>query len=499
MSNRSQARVDLSHLTVNELSDLAPTLRRASLFAGAGGTEFDTRRNINAECGYPDSISPQQYANAWRRLGVARRVVGVYPDECWALDPAIYESEKPKDSDFEKAWVELNRTHLLAHYMYRADVLSGIGQYGLIFFGLDDGKNPKEPVPGFRDDGTHDGGKSHKLLFLRTYDESLVTINEFESDFKNPRYGLPKTYNVKLLDPNTQHVSGSGAPFVDAVVHWTRVLHVADNRLSSEVWGSPRMEPVFDRICDIRKILGGSGEMFWKGGFFGLSFESIPELGDLEIDRDSLRTELEAYMNGLQRYVALEGLQAKSLSPQVASPLDHYMCQLKEISIALGVPFRVFLGSEESKLSSTQDAQTWNKRLHRRQHKYLTPMLVQPFIDRLVAYGVLPPPAKVIVAWPDLNTTTGVEKADMAAKRMTALATYVGGGVEQLVPPRELYTHFLDMPAEVADQIIEASEKHVLTTIDPNDPEVGVGGDKKPQGKEAAKGPASAKPPKPKA
>jgi hypothetical protein len=62
--------------------------------------------------------------------------------------------------------------------------------------------------------------------------------------------------------------------------------------------------------------------------------------------------------------------------------------QLDYMAIALGVPKRVFMGSEQGELASSQDSKSWGKRVIKRQNEYLTPMLIRPFIDRLIAMGV---------------------------------------------------------------------------------------------------------------
>ena len=65
---------------------------------------FDPRRNINQECGYPDEITSEEYKLMYRREGIARRVVNVYPEESWSIDPEISENEETNETEFEKTW-----------------------------------------------------------------------------------------------------------------------------------------------------------------------------------------------------------------------------------------------------------------------------------------------------------------------------------------------------------------------------------------------------------
>lgn len=433
---------------------------------------LDTRRDIDDECGYPKIITANQYRLLYDREGIAERVVNVYPFESWALDPEIVETDEAATTPFEQAWQDLCDRMRCFSYLQRVDELSGIGHYGLLLLGLDDGAPLDEPVEGMDDKGGKVGQANHRLLYLRAFDESLVDVAGYETDPLNPRFGEPTFYNVTFYDPNTQE-SGAVATQDQTTkrVHWSRVIHVADNRKSSEVFGVPRMRPVYNRLYDLRKLLGGSAEMFWKGAFPGYSFEVSPDMGDVEIDSTALREEFDSYSNGLQRYLALSGVQAKSLAPQVASPAAHIEGQIQAIAITLGVPMRVFTGSEQAQLASGQDARAWNRRLDRRREQYLTPFLVRPYIDRLIAFGVLPEPTEYRVVWPDLAAPTEADKAGIAVQRTEAFSKYVAGGVDSLVPPMEYLTLVAGMSQDEAEAIMEAAYDHILAANPDADPD----------------------------
>jgi hypothetical protein len=50
-----------------------------------------------------------------------------------------------------------------------------------------------------------------------------------------------------------------------------------------------------------------------------------------------------------------------------------------------------------------------------------------------------------------------VDQAKVSESRTKALATYVQGGVEALVPPQDYLERILGLPAEEAEAIIEAA------------------------------------------
>lgn len=407
-------------------------------------------RDVDGECGYPISITKENYKTMYDRTGVATRVVEIWPEECWAQTPFIYEKEEAGATAFEKNWDELEIERHLFHYMNRIDVLSGIGQYGLLLFGIDDGQDLEKPVEGI-DLRTGKASRKNKynLLYLRTYDESVVEISDKETDPKNPRFGYPTKYTIY-----TEDITYGVTHKIQKKVHWTRVLHVADNRVSSEVFGQPRMQRVYNSLLDLRKILGGSGEMFWRGGFPGIAFELGGDAGLQTVSdttKETMQENIEDYFAGLDRALLLENVQAKQLDPQVADPSGHIDMQIKAISLALGIPYRVFMGAEQAKVASVQDKRTWNERVMKRQNKYLTPMLVRPFVDRLIAYGALPAPKQYFVEWPDREALTEKDVVDVAAKEVDAMAKYVAGNVALIMSPKDFYTNILKKSPEEAE------------------------------------------------
>ena len=523
---------------------------------------LDPRRDIDDECGYPkmsSGIDINTYQDFYEREAIAARVVQVLPRESWQVQPLVYEEEDAETTTpFEDAWDELGASLRgeNSHYrqeegspiwntLRRADELSGIGSFGIILFGLDDGLDLSLPVKGVEEKNTNPVEKTkegssyvsgepsanysftvnlgepdatgkkpgaRKLLYLRVFPESLVQITQYESNPTSPRFGQPVMYRVTLSDPREQTAAQwSSIPLATRSVHWTRVLHVADNLGSSEIFGVPRMRPVFNRLYDLRKIYGASGEGYYKGAFMGLSFESHPQLGgDVDVNPTEFKEQLEQYQNGLQRYLFSTGMTAKSLPPQTVDPTPYINIHIEAICIQLGIPVRVFKGSERGELASSQDDASWNDRLRERQRNYLTPRLIVPFIDRLILYGVLPEPAMkkpegkpetvqepeaveevaanafppaaapkpaprkpvlppekkekpeeenspggYVVEWPDLTSQTESERADVALKGTQADAAYVAGGVSALIPELDYLTRVRGFTEEEAKSMLE--------------------------------------------
>jgi len=404
----------------------------------------DGDRSIDSECGYPNSITVEDYSKMIARNGLAARANNILPSEAWSVTPIIKENKEADSTDFEKKWEELVREKDVYNYLYRADVLSGIGSYGVLLIGVNDGKKLEQPLTA-----------ASELLYLKPFSQLSVKVADTEKNTSSPRFSKPTFYDISTNgtaeDPNP-------TDGINIKVHWTRLVHVADNRHSSDIFGVPRLQTVYNYLLDIKKILGGSGEMFWKGGFPGYSFEVNNDADGADLDPESIKEEMELYSNGLQRYLAISGVSAKSLAPQVADPENHITSNVKAIAMAMGIPYRIFLGTEEAKLASSQDKSTWNTRIRKRQEGYLSPLVLRPFINRLIEVGILPEVKFFTIEWPDLNSPTDEDRAQIAKLRTEALGDYVQRDVSMILSPKQFLHQIMDMDIELVDSILAESE-----------------------------------------
>lgn len=232
-----------------------------------------------------------------------------------------------------------------------------------------------------------------KLGFLRAFPEHLCQIVQYESNLASPRFGLPVRYLITLNDPREVH-SGVGLPLATVYVHWSRLIHFADNLNSSEIFGAPRMRPVLNPILDVRKIRGAGAEGYWQSCFNLLSIETHPQLGaDVVLDTQANQNMMENIMNSMQRWAQFSGASLKSVAPTIADPTAQIDIQIQSICIQLSCPKRVFEGSERGELASGQDDDNWNDRKTERIKTYNVPRVTVPFVDRLIAIGVLPEPS----------------------------------------------------------------------------------------------------------
>ena len=415
-----------------------------------------TKVDVDTECDYPLEITAEDYQFMHDRDGVGARVNSIMPEACWEQDPEIFEVEDPEViTPFEESFNVLEKKLGILSVMEQADIDSGIGCYGIMLLGFDDGADLEKPLAGFEKGLPVKPVKESELLYIRSFSQRYAELGPRLDDKTSPRHGMPENYMLTAED---------GSPAIGRV-HWSRVVHISE-RPGREIFHSPRMEKVYNKLLDLRKNYGGSAQSTWQGGFPGISLEpsQIGEGIEYEIDPEQVRDSMQKYILGLQRYIAIEGLSAKSLATQIYDPTPAIEAQLKAIALILGIPYRIFLGTEEAQLAGSQDQKNFNRRVMKRQNKVCTNRIVRPTCDHLVLAGALAPVSQeddYTVKWPDRDAQSREQRVDSAVKETEALAKYVQGGVAEFVPESEFLTMFLGRSVEEAEQILDAAKKRV--------------------------------------
>lgn len=454
---------------------------------------LDPRRDVDEECGYRASASMSEdgYNDLHERHPIANRVNSILPKECWKISPEVYESEdNDEETAFEKDWKELcqnlgegsklksTKYNPVWSILSRADLVSGKGHYGIILIGLNDAKDLREPVKGFEDAGSDevvvnegtddqyndygnfssgDSGDGKKILFLKVFDEKLAEISQWNTDKTSPRFNKPLRYRLTLSEAS-EGTSGIGQANSTVEVHWSRVIHVADGVECNETIGTPRCRPVLNPLSDLKKIYGGAAEGYWQVCLPGVILESEPGTA---IDKEAMKEGVQNYIHRMQRWLALSGMTAKTLQGTVTDPTSFIAVYIEAICIQLAVPTRIFMGSERGELASSQDKDSWEERLFERRENHVTPNIIAPLIDRLIAFGVLTEPEQYIVDWNTADNTSKLLKAQIASTITQALVAYISGGVDNLIEPADYLSEIIGWPQEKVKQFLKNTFDHM--------------------------------------
>jgi len=381
-----------------------------SSIASRLGVMYDGLRKIQAILGYKTQLGYEDYLAMYSRQDVAGRIVDMPPQETWRNPPTLVAKDKATaDADFFKDWENLAERLNIWRWFEKVDRLSGIGQFGVLFIGT--AGNLESPVG--------DNMAAEDILYLMAYPEGRIEILDLDMDTASPRFGLPILYKIKLVefqDPNGTRKLSDGQGMIEEKIHWSRVLHVAEDALSDRVHGRPRLMRVFDRMWDMLKVTGGSAEMFWQNVAQIFHVNLNPELDYSDSDLADLDDKFKEMLQGIRRVVQTEGIESiKPLQGKTPDPRGITSVLKTLIASAAEIPQRILFGSEQGEMASTQDKSEWYGRIEARRQRHAEPEILMAFVMRLASWGVLVlPEGGVATEWPSLFEETPAEKAQAA-------------------------------------------------------------------------------------
>lgn len=412
--------------TQAELRAAADVILDRLQFMRQAGLSFEGERDLYLALGYDRTLTVEILRARYARGGIAGRVVDALPKATWRGGLELVEDENPKtDTKFEKAWKEFDKRLKVVPKFQRIDILASLSSYAVLLIGADGAFDVELP----KGDGTPDGitaltpfagglGPQWTSMTNRQGFNSVstigadATITEFETDVHNPRFGLPKFYRLKRI--------GLDSPAMGVPVHWSRIIHVAEELLDDDVFGAPALERVWNLLDDLDKVTGGGAEAFWLRANQGLNINLDAEMdlgGENSEEMIALKAEIAKYVHRMQRVMKTRGADVKTLGSDVAEFGGNADAILTQIAGAKAIPKRILTGSEMGELASSQDRENWRDQVVGRREGYADPMIVRSLVDRLVDYNYLPTPAKpYVVRFAAITTMTEEEKAAGAQK-----------------------------------------------------------------------------------
>lgn len=451
-------------------------------FASRAGLSFqnpDTgsfARSLNAICGYKEALEIQDFRDRYERNGVAERVIEIYPDATWAGGADIQETEDVEETTaFEGATRELFRRLSVWERLYRADVLAGLGRYGALLIGVGDGDLESE-MPRLRSQAD--------VVTLTPLPEDCCEVEKFDEEPTSPRYSQPLFYRVRLRPPSSSAAGKSGIaqmPSKDRRVHWTRVVHLAEGLLSDDVFGKPRLRAVWNYLDDLDKIVAGGSEATFRKVDPGLQIDVDPAIDLDTAAEEALDDELDEYLHGISRVLRTRGTKVTPLAGQVPAFGPNANAVLELVCATIGVPIRIFKGSERGELASSQDRSNFNDRVQERRRTTAEPW-VRGLVDRLIERGALPEPATGYnIVWPPADELDEFGKLEVVSKLAAANAAQAGTGDEPILTANEIRDRYFNLDPHEAPDDDEGEE----TEKEPGEDEEEAA-EEEPEGPEAA-------------
>lgn len=413
---------------------MASVLVERNKMAGTLGQQFGGERDVYAQLGYRTVLGFSDYAQLHKRDGIAKRVINLPPQDTWKRPPLVTD-EGGSESAFSVAFANLAKKNRIWHYFMRADRVARIGQYGVVLLGIKGG-SLESPVGSKQVSGI-DG-----LLYLKPLSEENAQIQKLNENVSSDRYGLPEFYNVYIHNPEAPVSQKTTA----VKAHWSRIIHIAENLDEDDIYGKPALMDIFNNLDDMLKVVGGSSEAIWKLVYKGFVVSAkdgytLPTDPD---EKDDMEDLIDEYVHGLRRWLALNGFDMQELGGQVIDPTGMFKILVSIIAAATDIPQRRLIGSERGELASSQDETNWNSTIAGRRLDFAEPIILRPFIDRMIFAGVLPEPqGEYVVEWPDAFEIDQIERAKLA-KNVAQALSYVApdGQIHMIVNPAEFVRKF---------------------------------------------------------
>ena len=423
--------------TADNVVDFKPSKLRALVstivdrlnWARQAGISFNGARDLYAAFGYSRDLSIKDFADRYDRGGIAGRIVDALPYATWRGGVELIEDHDAKnDTSFEAAWAAFAKRCQVGSRFLQADVMSRIGVFSVLLIGGRDSVDTELP----RGNGTTKGIEYLRAFLgsggpnsnrLANNAGSFVSvdanIDSFETDIHSPRFGEPVGYRIRTP------VANNSAELNSRIVHWSRVIHVAERALYDEVYGEPALQRPWNLLDDLEKVTGGGAEAYFQrvnGGRVWSLDKDIANLGDDE--KTAMAEQIEKLQHGMQRDIRMRGVNVQELGSSIAEFGPNADAILTQIAGTTAIPKRILTGSEMGELASTQDRENWRDQVNGRRQGYAGPMILERLVDRLIAYNYLPTPKKYEAVWGSVMNLTEDEKQKGAQSWATTNRMY---------------------------------------------------------------------------
>lgn len=393
-------------------------------FAKTVFQQFDNKRDFWRVLGYKKSLEFEDFQDQYERGDIASRIIDIPAEETWFAFPRVVDADGPNGA-FAKAWKKLQRKLNLPEVFTRLDRAAGIGSYGCALIGLRGNNNLESPL---RENSVRD---PEDVLYVSVFSEATAKFGEPVVDPSNERYGKPEFYQIDFTrgagTGGKSPVKQSGGQTTKDV-HASRIIHLAEGRLESDLYGVPRLQPVFNRLYDLAKTVGGSAETFWQVANKGLHANVDPNMvGRIkQADLDRLKDDIELYRDQITRVIRTTGVDLKDLGSDVVNPRGVFAVVAAVIAGTTKIPYRMLFATERGAATSIYDRTAFREEvILPRQTRVAEPQVVRPFVDMLIFVGALPKPKEeeYDVLWPDPIARSRADQAKISVDRASAAAS----------------------------------------------------------------------------
>lgn len=415
------------------------------------------KHNFSYDFGYPECITFQMYYQMYSRNGLANAGIRHAINRTWREYPALLEKEEAHDqTSTERLAADAFKRLSFWQKLKDADLRSRVGEYGALVLRFADGKQPNQPVQRL-------AGLDALVELIPCYQDQLEPT-QFDTNPASINYGKPTMYqfNEARVDPKRSN-NRSFMVHPDRVHIWS-----ADGGVN----GDPVLEPGFNDLITLEKIMGSGGEGFWKNAKSApvLNVDPLTNLQslasmlgtDVAGIADKMDEVIAGWQRGFDQLLMLQGIDTKTLAVTLPQPAEFLAGPMQSFAASINEPLKILIGSQSGERASTEDAKEWDSTIMSRRMNYVIPNMDRLF-QKLSAVGVLPLKSWH-VSWTDLTEDSLEEKLANAKALATINKELLGTG-ERAFTAQEI--------REAAGYMV-ALEDDVILPEDENNDEAGA-------------------------
>ena len=437
-------------------------------------TEFGdgSSRNLYDAVGYPETADLQfeHYWSWYHRNPYAAPIIDRPVDDTWQDAPEVTDQADRSAGDGEETPFEQDVRELLEgeatrrslhNRLHTIDFYARLGEYAVLVLGLP-GDDLSEPV----EDGSLNG--LDDIDYIAPFDQGRIAELEKDKNLTSARYGLPEYFDIEVADGEMERV------------HHTRAVHIiGQDRYQDDLHSRPALLQVANPLLDLEKILAGSAEMFWRGGWQGMVVN--PPTGpdgqpySFDDDGDGLQEQIEEYRHNLRRTLFPSGGEIESIGSDISSPADHVQAQVEALSSASGIPQTFIKGNETGERATSEDKQRWNQHIGSRRNTHAEPQIFRKVLDHFLALGAVSEPTGegYDVDWKPLSEPSEAEEAEIMSTKANALKAAAGGTPDVLASIGEIRSEVFGWEAERGAEAPDGvGDPMMQEALDEEDPQV---------------------------
>lgn len=334
---------------------------------------------------------------------MARRIVDVIPEEM--LSPGFNVVGLDDDSDFKSRWTELRADQEIADALCWARLFGR----GAIMLMLDDNRSLVQPAtPGSR------------IESIRVYDKREITVFAYENSSRNPRFGMPKVYEIRSKKGRTFKVHFSRIHVIEGSRLPNRNLNVDGSDSGATCLSSSVRNAIHDynRSHDLAtRILRRKQQVVW-------GVNDLADLCENDDGKAAARKRLAqiGVDSGIDAPIGIdkETETYEVLNSDISGIPEFLSMKMDRIVELTGIHEIILRNKNTGGVSASQNTalQTFYKMIDRKRKDDL-----QPILEFMIPFMI--DDAEWHIEFGPMSIPTDSEKADILQKTSVALNTFV--------------------------------------------------------------------------